>query len=72
MAPDYESIYDDMGEPFAAAYSRTSPFTMTSRERMYALWQAADYIAQAQVVEGISILLHRIDHTGRIAVKLSG
>jgi O-methyltransferase len=49
MAPDYDAIFDDMGETFAAAYERAAPFTMTSRERMYALWQAARYVVQAQI-----------------------
>lgn len=49
MAADYHSIYADMGEAFAAAYSRTAPFTMTSKERMYALWQAIQHITEADV-----------------------
>jgi O-methyltransferase len=49
MAPDYDAIYDDMGEAFAAAYGRTAPFTMTSRERMYAVWQAVSYLARSAV-----------------------
>jgi O-methyltransferase len=49
VAPDYDAIYDDMGEAFAAAYVRAAPFTMTSRERMYAVWQAVRYLARAAV-----------------------
>jgi O-methyltransferase len=49
MPPDYDAIYDDMGEAFAVAYGRAAPFTMTSRERMYALWQAVKYLARAAV-----------------------
>jgi hypothetical protein len=49
MPPDYDAIYDDMGEEFAVAYGRAAPFTMTSRERMYALWQAVKYLARAAV-----------------------
>ncbi len=46
---DYDLIYDDMGEAFASAYTRTVSFTMTSRERMYALWQATQHIARAGI-----------------------
>jgi O-methyltransferase len=41
--------HDDMGEVFARAYDRAAPFTMTSRERMFALWQAARHVALARV-----------------------
>ena len=40
---------EDLGEDFEAAYARAQPFTMTSRERMFALWQAATYVADADV-----------------------
>jgi O-methyltransferase len=49
MPPDYDAIFDDMGQAFAGAYERTSPFTMTSRERMFALWQSARYVAEAEI-----------------------
>jgi hypothetical protein len=34
-----------MGANFGAAYGACAPFTMTSVERCYALWEAASYIA---------------------------
>lgn len=40
---------EDLGEEFTRGYTRTAPFTMTSRERMFALWQAARYVAHAHV-----------------------
>jgi O-methyltransferase len=49
MASDYASIYDDMGDAFASVYARAAPFTMTSRERMFALWQATRYVVDAKV-----------------------
>ena len=43
------AIYHDMDPAFAPHYRRAAPFTMTSMERMYALWQAVEYIGRAQV-----------------------
>jgi hypothetical protein len=44
MAPDLQA------EPeFLAAYERCRAFTMTSLERMHALWQAARHVARARV-----------------------
>lgn len=43
------SQHEDFGEAFADAYRRASPYTMTSRERMYALWQATMYVSQAAI-----------------------
>jgi hypothetical protein len=40
---------EDLGEDFAAAYSAARAFTMTSRERMFALWQAVDHVVRAGV-----------------------
>jgi O-methyltransferase len=42
-------IYDDMDPAFAPHYRRAAPFTMTSIERMYALWQAIEYIGRAGI-----------------------
>jgi hypothetical protein len=50
MTLTYESIHADMGEAFAAASDRAAPFTMTSRERMYALWQATQHIARGEIL----------------------
>ncbi len=41
--------YEDMGATFAAAADRADRFTMTNRERMFALWQAAQYVTRAQI-----------------------
>jgi len=38
-----------MDPAFAARYRQAAPFTMTSIERMYALWQAVEYIGHARV-----------------------
>ena len=48
-SPTHTAIYDDMDPAFAPRYRRAAPFTMTSIERMYALWQAVEYIARARV-----------------------
>lgn len=39
-APEVEQLEPE----FVAAYERCAAFTMTSRERMYALWHAAKYV----------------------------
>jgi O-methyltransferase len=44
------AIYDDMDPAFGPHYWRAAPFTMTSIERMYALWQAVEYIGRARVL----------------------
>jgi hypothetical protein len=41
--------HPDLEPEFRVAYERCAPYTMTSVERMYALWQAAGYIARAGV-----------------------
>jgi len=38
-----------MGVAFETAYDRASPYTMTSRERMFALWQATQHVCRSQV-----------------------
>jgi len=48
-SPAPTAIYDDMDPAFAPRYRQAAPFTMTSIERMYALWQAVEYIARARV-----------------------
>jgi hypothetical protein len=44
MPPDLAAEPD-----FLVAYERCRPFTMTSLERMYALWQAARHVARARI-----------------------
>jgi hypothetical protein len=39
--------YPDLSPEFAPVHERSAPFTMTSVERMYALWQAVRYVARA-------------------------
>jgi O-methyltransferase len=38
-----------LGPEFEQALVRAQPFTMTSRERMYGLWQAVDYVSRAEI-----------------------
>jgi hypothetical protein len=40
---------EHLGDDFERAFARAQPFTMTSRERMYALWQAVRYVVQADI-----------------------
>ncbi len=40
---------EELGGPFEQAYARARPFTMTSRARMYALWQAIVYVQRAGI-----------------------
>jgi O-methyltransferase len=45
--PDHaRRTHPDVEDAFADAYRRCAPFTMTSVERMYALWQAVGHIAR--------------------------
>lgn len=41
--------YEDMGPEFAADYAHAAEFTMSSRERMFALWLAVRYITAANI-----------------------
>lgn len=43
------SSIDDMEEPFARTYEKAKPFTMTSAERMFALYQAVRYVIAAEI-----------------------
>lgn len=40
---------EPLGHDFERAVSRVQPYTMTSRERMYALWQAVDYVVRSEI-----------------------
>jgi hypothetical protein len=41
--------HPDLEPAFAAAYARCAPYTMTSVERMYALWQAVGHVERHAV-----------------------
>ena len=88
--------YVDMDKDFFSVYEKCKHYTMTSVERMYALYQAVKYVVNKNI-EGdfvecgvwkggsamlmaatldqycnenhISMLLNRIDYTGRVAIK---
>ena len=45
----FEEYPKDMEAEFRAIYDRAKNFTMTSQERMYALYQAVKYVTQAKV-----------------------
>ncbi len=47
---DLAPTHPDLEPAFTAAYARCAPFTMTSVERMYALWQGIAHIEAADVV----------------------
>jgi O-methyltransferase len=44
-----EQPAEQLGPDFERALARAQPFTMTSRERMYGLWQAAQYVSRAGI-----------------------
>lgn len=44
-----ERLYRDMDPDFFAIYDACSPYTMTSIERMYALYSAIQYIVKAKI-----------------------
>jgi O-methyltransferase len=46
---DAQRTHPDVEDAFADAYRRCAPFTMTSVERMYALWQAVGHIERSGV-----------------------
>jgi O-methyltransferase len=46
---DYNRCYTDLDPAFAPLYERCRPFTMTSIERMYALYEAVRYLVRAGV-----------------------
>lgn len=51
-APTPEDLlltYPDLDPSFVAAYASAHEFTMTSPERMYALWQAVHHVVDRQV-----------------------
>lgn len=41
--------YADMGDAFDRSYQMAKAYTMTSRERMFALWQAVHHVSRASV-----------------------
>ena len=45
----FEEYPKDMEAEFRVIYDKAKNFTMTSQERMYALYQAVKYVAQAKV-----------------------
>jgi hypothetical protein len=49
--PQITRTHPDLDAPFAAVYARCAPFTATSPERAYAVWQAVLHVA-AHDVEG--------------------
>jgi hypothetical protein len=49
MVPDYDAVYDDMVEAFAATHGRAAPFTLTSREQMHAVWQTVGLARAARL-----------------------
>jgi O-methyltransferase len=48
-APGGAGAPPDLEPDFHELYARCAPFTMTSVERMYALWQAAGHVARAGI-----------------------
>ncbi len=46
---DYEKVRADMDPAFGPLYERCRAFTMTSRERMFALYKAVEYAARARI-----------------------
>jgi predicted O-methyltransferase YrrM len=49
LLPDEERLRIDLEPEFRALHERCAPFTMTSPERMYAVWQAVRHVVRARV-----------------------
>ncbi|HEY7455281.1 MAG TPA: TylF/MycF/NovP-related O-methyltransferase [Thermoleophilaceae bacterium] len=49
LLPDEERLRIDLEPEFRALHERCVPFTMTSPERMYAVWQAVRHVVRARV-----------------------
>jgi O-methyltransferase len=76
MAPDYESIHDDMDESTLHELEHLWPRMSVGGVLIiddYGHWKGArEGTDESFEAQGIAILLHRIDYAGRITIKLTG